>query len=112
VEKHWEWHHCIKVCAVACTVNVGFPSIVTQLWNENEVGKFATLAIWKHCDATVSQTTCRRWLLETQAMQHFRAGVRYIRTWLYCYAAGMVLRVMFERERWCLERLCWENHSC
>jgi len=35
-------------------VNAGFPSIVTQLENENEVEMFATLAIWKHCDATVS----------------------------------------------------------
>jgi len=40
----------LKLCAVACTVNVGFPFIVTQLWNENEVGKFATLtlkALWR-----------------------------------------------------------------
>jgi len=29
----------------ACTVNVEFPSIVTKLWNENEVEKFVTLAI-------------------------------------------------------------------
>jgi len=48
-------------------VNAGFPSIVTQLQNENEVGKFASLAIWKHCDATVSQTICGNWLLKTQA---------------------------------------------
>jgi len=27
---------------------------VTQLENENEVEKIATLAIWKHCYATVS----------------------------------------------------------
>jgi len=28
----------LKACAVARTVNAGFPSIVTQIWNENEVG--------------------------------------------------------------------------
>jgi len=54
-------------CAVACTVNAGYPSNVRQVRNENEVAKFATgLAIWTHCDATVSQTKCGRWLLETQ----------------------------------------------
>jgi len=31
------------------------------------VGKFASLAVWKHCDATVSQSTCGCWLLKTQA---------------------------------------------
>jgi len=35
----------LKACAVACTVNAGFPYIVTQLQNENEVGKFGSLAI-------------------------------------------------------------------
>ena len=58
----------VKAYAVACTVNAGFPSIVTQLYNESEVGKFATVAIWKHCDAIVSQNTYGHWLLETQAM--------------------------------------------
>jgi len=41
-----------------------------------------------------------------------KAGVRYIRTWLYRYAVGMVLRVTLERARCCFERLCWENHAC
>jgi len=41
-----------------------------------------------------------------------RASVRYIRTWLYCYAAGMVLHVTLEQARCCLERLYWENHAC
>jgi len=40
-----------------------------------------------------------------------RDGVRYIRTWLYRYTAGMVLRVMVERARCCLKRLCWGNHA-
>jgi len=43
-----------NACIVACTVNAWFPSIVTQLYNKNEVEKFATLVIWKHCDTTVS----------------------------------------------------------
>ena len=51
----------LKACAVAYTVNARFPSVVTQLQNENKVGKFATLATWKHCDATVSGTTSQRW---------------------------------------------------
>jgi len=40
-----------------------------------------------------------------------QAGVRYIHTWLYRYAAGMVLRMTPERARCCLKRLCWENHA-
>jgi len=42
---------------------------VTQLYIENEVGTFATLISWKHCDVRrpVSQTTCWRWLLERAA---------------------------------------------
>jgi len=35
----------VNACAVACTVNAGFLSIVTQLYSENEVVKFATLAL-------------------------------------------------------------------
>jgi len=37
------------------------------------MGKFATgLAICKHCDTTVSQTKCGRWLLETQTTPKVR----------------------------------------
>jgi len=35
----------LKACTVACIVNAGFPSIVTQLQNENEVEKLTTLVI-------------------------------------------------------------------
>jgi len=48
-------------------MNAGSPATVTQLQNENEEGKFASLTIWKHCDTTVSQTTCGRWSLKIQA---------------------------------------------
>jgi len=41
-----------------------------------------------------------------------RAVVRYIHTWHYHYAAGMVLHVTLERASCCLKRLCWENHAC
>ena len=33
----------------------------------DEVGKFASLATWKHCDETVSKIICWSWLLKTQA---------------------------------------------
>ena len=36
----------------------------------------ATLAMWKHCDATVSQTTWGRWLLETQSTPKNVTNVR------------------------------------
>jgi len=39
----------------------------SQPRNHGEVGKFATMAIRKRCEATVSQTTCRCWWLETEA---------------------------------------------
>ena len=42
----------LKACAVARTVNAGFPSIVTQIWNENEVGNVrnpgSLKAMWRN----------------------------------------------------------------
>jgi len=36
---------------------------VTKLQNKTDVGKFAILAIWKHCDAVTGQITRQRWVL-------------------------------------------------